>query len=1007
MRILLDLQACQSDGSRHRGIGRYSMSLALAMIRQGKGHEFWIALTDRFPETLDPVRQAFAGLLPPERIKVFSVPAAISGHDPANAWRCRAAEQIREDFIARLQPDVVHVSSLFEGLTDDAVTSIGTLRGGFLSAVTAYDLIPLLRKDIYLQDSSVRQWYYRKLQMLKNADLLLAISESARQEALFALQLTPSRAVNISSAVDPMFKPLQQSPQNTAALMTRFALQRPFVMYTGGIDHRKNIEGLMAGYARLPQALRNQHQLAIVCSASDNEKSRLRGIAGGLNLQEGEVVFTGFVTDEDLLALYNACKLFVFPSLHEGFGLPALEAMSCGVAVIGSNNSSIPEVIGRADALFDPTDTSAIARKIEQALTDDSFRAELAAHGLVQAAQFSWDASAIRALTAIETLVAQQDARQQRPPHGIGQPPCRRKPRMAYISPLPPTPSGIADYSAELLPELGKYYDIEVVSPQSAVTDPWILANFPVRNVEWFEVHAHRYERIVYHFGNSEFHSHMFGLLQRHPGIVVLHDFFMSGILNHIDHRSSEFRGVFDRALYRSHGYLALLEERDAGREAVLWKYPMNRQVLDDASGVIIHSRFSSALADKWYGRGKSADWKYIRHLRALPGTADRQEIRRRLGINDGDFLICSFGILGPTKQNESLLQAVLAATPADTSKHVHLVFVGQNHPGAYGQEILRTIAASGWDDRVKITGFASQSLYRDYLVAADAAVQLRTKSRGETSGTILDCLAYGLPTIINSHGSAADIPDDVVIKLDDEFPLQALGQSLQLLQSDAMLRSQLGQRAVNYIRTMHHPEIIGAQYHEAIEQFSRNRQCSAALAETLAYLSTSTRPTDTDLAEVADSIARNRPVPECPRLLIDITDIEDPQALDCIKELLSLDISPLRAEPFHVTKDGKALFARRQTARMLELNLTMDDTAVEFQATDLVLAFQSRGKRSLQVTTYGDVQYLELSWKIGESTGEAATTAGSTAPRTTHLAAASLGDAIEKIVVWIKTAGA
>jgi glycosyltransferase involved in cell wall biosynthesis len=993
MRILLDLQACQSKGSRHRGIGRYSMSLALAMLRQGKGHEFWIALTARFPETIDPIRHVFAGLLPPEQIKVFSVPADCSAHDPANAWRCRAAEQIREDFIARLQPDVVHVSSLFEGLTDDAVTSIGALRGGFLTAVTVYDLIPLLRKDIYLTDASVRQWYYRKLQMLKNADLLLAISESARQEAMFALQLTGSHAVNISSAVDPMFKPLQQSPQDTAALIARFGLNRPFVMYTGGIDHRKNIEGLLAAYARLPQALRLQHQLAIVCSVRDEEKARLHGIAGGLGLKNDEVAFTGFVADEDLLALYNACKLFVFPSLHEGFGLPALEAMSCGVAVIGSNNSSIPEVIGRADALFDPTDTAAITGKIAQALTDNAFRAELAAHGLVQAAQFSWDASAIRALTAIETRVAQHEAAVQTPPRTTGRPRTHRKPRMAYISPLPPDQSGIADYSAELLPELGKYYDIEVISPQSEVTDPWVLANFPLRNVAWFEAHAHRYERIVYHFGNSEFHSHMFGLLHRHPGIVVLHDFFMSGILNHLDNTGGEIRNMFGQALYRSHGYPALLEERNAGREAALWKYPVNRQVLDDASGVIIHSRFSLALADKWYGQGKSADWKYISHLRALPDPADREKIRQRLGINDGDFLICSFGMIGPTKQNECLLQAVLATSPADTGKHVHLVFVGQNHPGDYGQKLLRNMAASDWGDRIKITGFASQALYRDYLVAADVAVQLRTKSRGETSGTILDCLAYGLPTIINSHGSAADIPDDVAIKLDDEFSLETLSHSLRLLQTDTMLRLQLGKRAVNYIRTAHHPESIGSQYHEAIEQFSSNGHGSAALVEALAYLGTLATPTDTDLANAAKSIARNRQAPGFPRLLIDITYMEDPRSLNCVKELLSLDIFTFRVEPFHVEKEGHALFARQQTARMLGLELPMDDTTVEFHASDFVLTFEQLNKQSRKTAIYGDAQFSELTWTANESILSDET-------HSHRIAAVSLEDAVKKIVV-------
>ncbi|MBV5324348.1 MAG: glycosyltransferase, partial [Rhodospirillaceae bacterium] len=102
--------------------------------------------------------------------------------------------------------------------------------------------------------------------------------------------------------------------------------------------------------------------------------------------------------DDDLVALYNLTSLFVFPSLQEGFGLPALEAMSCGVPVIGSNNSSIPEVIGRSDALFDPNRIEQISGKMQQVLEQSAFAASLAAHGLEQAKQFSWDASAQKTL---------------------------------------------------------------------------------------------------------------------------------------------------------------------------------------------------------------------------------------------------------------------------------------------------------------------------------------------------------------------------------------------------------------------------------------------------------------------------------------------------------------------------------------------------------------------------------------------------------------------------------
>jgi hypothetical protein len=120
---------------------------------------------------------------------------------------------------------------------------------------------------------------------------------------------------------------------------------------------------------------------------------------------------------------------------------------------------------------------------------------------------------------------------------------------MAYVSPLPPEASGIADYSAELLPALSKYYDIDVIVSQDAIADEWIQENCGVRSVAWFRQNHQDYARVVYHFGNSPFHQHMFDLLSQIPGVVVLHDFFLGDIQFY---RESHLKitNVFSNALY-------------------------------------------------------------------------------------------------------------------------------------------------------------------------------------------------------------------------------------------------------------------------------------------------------------------------------------------------------------------------------------------------------------------------------------------------------------------------
>ena len=939
MRIVIDLQACQGS-STNRGIGRYSMALLQGMLRQGGGHELHVAVNQRFPDGVAALRRQLGAVMDPARVHGYALPAQIWEHQPLNGWRVRAAEQLREHFLAGLQPDVVHLSSLFEGLGEDACTSVLHGRGRFDNAVTLYDLIPLMRKETYLTDPNVANWYYRKLQSLKNAELLLAISGHARVEAMDALQLPGERVVNISSAVDDIFVPRPMTAHDELALRQRHGLGRPYIMYTGGIDYRKNIEGLIEAYAMLPAPLRKQYQLAVVCSIRPEDKARLLAVAASFDVPAGDVVLTGFVSDDDLVSLYNLAALFVFPSLHEGFGLPALEAMSCGVATIGSNNSSIPEVIGRADALFDPTRVADIAAKMAQVLTTPAFAEDLRAHGLRQAKLFSWDASAKTALGAFEAVherrrtaaVTVTTARTAGAP--------RR--RLAYVSPLPPERTGVADQSVELLPELARYYDIEVIVNQPDVKERWVEANFPVRSCAWFEANAARYDRVLYHFGNSGFHAHMFGLLARHPGVVVLHDFYLSGAVHYLSSldRSGTTYGTM---LYRSHGYAALAHERAEGREASYYRYPCNRAVLDNAAGVIVHSRYSQQLAERWYGAGAAADWRYIPLLRALPGPLDRSAARRALGLKENDFLVCSFGLISVTKCNEKIAEAWINSSLAK-DRRCRLVFVGENHVGPFGQALEQRLAGQ---NNIEITGFVSMAMFRTYLAAADCAVQLRSRSRGETSGTILDSLAYRLPTIINAHGSAAEVPDHVVIKLDDEFDDAALSAAIIRVRDEPGLSAQLVEAAVEHMRGVHHPAAVGAAYHEAIEAFahdSERAQYGQVLAQ-LGGIDAAAGPTEQDWLQVAASLAANAPPRDLPQLLVDIGDA--PQAPHARARLLALLTAPpagYRVEPvrFDVQADAYR-YARAHALTLIECaDLALADAIADIGPRDRWLALEA-----------------------------------------------------------------
>lgn len=398
MRIVLDLQGAQSD-SRVRGIGRYSLNLALAIARQSSGHEIIVALNGMLVDAIEPIRAAFEGLHPQTQIRVWHAAGPVADVRPDTTAARLAAEHVREAFLASLSPDIVHVSSVFEGFGDDAVTSIGGLVPDLPTAVTLYDLIPL---SVPHPNPTYRAHYERKLLSFRRADLWLGISQYSCDEAVNALSLPPERVVNISCAADRGFGRVHAGGITRSALMQAHHITRPFVCAVGAPEERKNLDMLFRAFVALRPDLRRRHQLVLVGHMQERDRQAVAERAHLRGLSESELVFTGHVTDRDLVLLYNSCQAFVFPSLYEGFGLPALEAMQCGAPVIASNATSVPEVVGLDDALFDARDADAATLALTRVLSDDVFRSRLVEHGLTQSARFSWDHTAHLALDAME-----------------------------------------------------------------------------------------------------------------------------------------------------------------------------------------------------------------------------------------------------------------------------------------------------------------------------------------------------------------------------------------------------------------------------------------------------------------------------------------------------------------------------------------------------------------------------------------------------------------------------
>jgi glycosyltransferase involved in cell wall biosynthesis len=935
MKIVLDLQGAQSH-SRFRGIGRYTLSMAKAFAAEAGHHELWLALNGRQNESSASLIKQFSGLIPRERMLINELPPDIAGCQPGNHRRTQIAAAAAAGFLAGLQADCIWHSSLFEGWGDDSTAALGSGADDHRHVATLYDLIPLLNPSRHLHDAAYRCWYYRRLGLLKRCGLLLAISESSRREAIDALQIPEDDVAVVFGAADPVFRPLQADADCWSRWQHDWRLRSGFVLYVGGYDAHKNVDTLIAAFAEIPANLLQQHQLVLAGRCDEVTATQLRMIARRHRLAADRLVFTGTLADDELARLYSCCALVVAPSLHEGLGLPLLEAMACGAAVIGSNASSLPEIIGRKDALFDPRSRSSIAAKLQAALADEDFLAGLRAHAGVQARRFTWPVSARKALAAIENHARR----------GLtGRRPQGARPRLFHVSPLPPVRSGIADYSARLLRDLATHYEIEVVIDQPELADPWVSANFPIRSLRWFTAHARPDDRILYHFGNSPYHAHMFGLLKQFPGVVVLHDSWLGAARNWMAHDGGA-PVAFLPVLYESHGYAALLHDLRHQRASTLDAWPVNRDVIEAALGVIVHSHYAVRQARLHFGAAAADKFTVVPFAKQRT-HGDRRLARRLLGIGPEDFVVCSFGMLAPTKLNHRLLAAWLQSSLAADNR-CRLIFVGENHGGDYGQALASSIGAAEGGSRIRITGFVGADSYVDYLAAADVVVQLRTDSRGETSAAVFDALAHGLPLIVNAHGTATELPEAAVLRIPDQFSDLELTAAMEALRNDAPWRARLADDAMRVIAQEHHPAAVALRYRDAIEHFAEHSPAAEQwrLRASLQRSDPTFATDGPDREALRQALAASRPRLDRPHLYVDVTAIARHDLNTGIQRVVNGVLSALmqhpqaayRIEPVRLEGESYRL-ATRFTLKLCGLPaLALPEAEVQPRAGDILL---------------------------------------------------------------------
>jgi len=524
-----------------------------------------------------------------------------------------------------------------------------------------------------------------------------------------------------------------------------------------------------------------------------------------------------------------------------------------------------------------------------------------------------------------------------------------RKKRLAYVSPLPPEKSGIADYSAGILKALGKYYDIDLITRLDVIDSKDLVELFDTKTIKQFYDCADSYDHIMYHFGNSHFHEHMISMIAKFPGVVVAHDIFFSDLLHHLEHghpNDSYYKNIFRTGLYESHGYPALKELSVKGRDEAINHFPTNNTYLRFAKGIIVHSDHAKQMVSQWNCPELLEDISLVKLPRREANDVSRAEARKTLGIPEDAFIFASFGSLSYAKQADQILKAWLSSSLSN-NKDCYLYFVGQSSDSFFVHEIKRLIDTRSDARRMIVTGFVDAEMYEQYLSAADVGIQLRRRSRGESSISILDCFSHKLPTIINACGSFEEIPDETVFKLPADFKKKELVSAMETLHKDAKLRKRLQTTGYEYYIENHTPEIVARQYAGALERY-KNKPLLITNANVCRMIERDPELnlSDQEILDLARVLTENSPKHLFKQFFVDISVIVNGDSRTGIQrvtrsvldQLLTRELPGYRVEPVY-RKNGQYYYAREYTLGILNIeNFGLIDEPLDVGVGDIFL---------------------------------------------------------------------
>lgn len=727
--VYFDARCLQDFHYRYRGVGRHSAVVVGGFRSKLKQSRQLVAV-------LDPALPSL-----PDEYQLLFDSVQFNGY----------AEPCRDDWFIQLSPMTHSPTRIARFLT----------RKMKCRAAIVYDFIPHDEPQRYLSDPAEKLRYEIRLAWLEKYDIFLAISQFSGDRLRDICGIQDQRIFNTGVAV--------RSTIISKSKVNRATAQKIFMV--GGGDSRKNTDIVVIAHAK--STLLQQSRIELLIAGTSNAllitrwKQLHRDCGGEPTLLD----FLVDVNDTEIADAYATALVTVCPSKTEGFSLPVVEANANGCPVLLSNCIAQIELIPFPEDQFSPEDDGRLSSLLEKICLEKTHREKIKSRQNGIWRKYTEEKIVSRCWDSIQSHVT----REVKSPSIL-------KGAMSKIliaTPMPPDPSGVADYTAACINELSQVAEVFVATDTINPRIPNGAHYFgPVHSSAYL---SGRFDRVVSVLGNSSFHMSVFDHLLQHGGASICHDARMIDFYYSISVERASKIASAEMGMGIAH------------QDIVQWLTDQSRlptlflsEIIAASRPTIVHSRVTQHLATELYDM--QVEYLPFCIYRQLPDNLrlveQRARARSQLNLSPEKLLISTFGYLAYDKAPKEQIRALRILR--DMGHDAHLAFVGAADM-AVANDIRVEVAKHSLQNNVTLRGqFTSEVEYRNYLSASDIGIQLRKYGLGGLSGGLLDCIAAGLPSITNSRlAEAMEVPP-YVKQIPDTFEAADI-----VLAADGILRNE------------------------------------------------------------------------------------------------------------------------------------------------------------------------------------------------------------------------